>query len=303
MNFDTQKPLDIFLNMLFERYAQEVPAVKKITTALVTSGVIAGQDEIVNDHIAFRTLGLPHLGIASFEKIFLHQGYKKMDYYYFESKKLNAYWYAPPSPEYPRIFMSELIVKDLSAQAQEIIYKYTNHIKTDPVDALDLDNGAQIGAFFHQPLWQLPDIADYRLLLEESEYAAWVIYNRYYLNHYTISVHNLKTGYNTLEDFNVFVESLGLKLNTSGGKIKVSPDGLLRQSSTVAEMQQAEFANGETMPIAGSYVEFSERLILPDFKHLPHADIEAKHRREGFETNNADKIFESTYIRQTKGNL
>lgn len=300
MNFDTQKPLDIFLNMLFERYAAQVPAVKKITAALISSGVIADQDEIVNDHIAFRTLGVPHLGIASFEKIFLHQGYKKMDYYYFEGKKLNAYWYAPPSPEYPRIFMSELIVKDLSARAQEIIYKYTGAISKDPVDDLDLDNGIQIGEFFHQPLWQLPDINDYRVLLEESEYAAWVIYNRYYLNHYTISVHNLKAGYNTLEDFNVFVESLALKLNTSGGKIKVSPDGLLRQSSTNAEMQDATFANGETMPIAGSYVEFSERLVLPEFKHLSFADIKSEHRREGFETDNADKIFESTYIRPTK---
>lgn len=300
MNFDSQKPLDIFLNKLFERYAEEVPAVKKITGSLIASGVIRGQEEIVNDHIAFRTLGVPHLGIASFEKIFLHQGYKKMDYYYFEGKKLNAYWYAPPSPEYPRIFMSELIVKDLSEAAQHIIYKYTGHIDKDPVDALDLDNGVQIAEFFHQPLWQLPEIADYRLLLEESEYAAWVIYNRYYLNHYTISVHNLMEGYNTLEDFNTFVESLGLALNTSGGKIKVSPDGLLRQSSTVAEMQDARFANGETMPIAGSYVEFSERLILPEFEHLPVNEITALHRREGFETNNADKIFESTYIRQTK---
>jgi len=300
MNFDSQKPLDIFLNMLFERYAQEVPAVKKITGALITSGVISGQGEIVNDHIAFRTLGVPNLGIASFEKIFLHQGYKKMDYYYFEGKKLNAYWYAPPSPQYPRIFMSELIVKDLSEAAQEIIYKYTSDIDKDPVDSLDLDNGIQIGGFFHQPLWELPDIADYRLLLEESEYAAWVIYNRYYLNHYTISVHNLKAGYNTLEDFNQFVESLGVQLNTSGGKIKVSPDGLLRQSSTIAEMQDAVFANGETMPIAGSYVEFSERLVLPEFEHLPIADITPAHRREGFETNNADKIFESTYIRRTE---
>ena len=300
MNFDSQKPLDIFLNMLFERYAQEVPAVKKITGSLITSGVIEGQDEIVNDHIAFRTLGVPHLGIASFEKIFLYQGYQKMDYYYFEGKKLNAYWYAPPSPKYPRIFMSELIVKDLSEAAQEIIYKYTSQIDKDPVDSLNLDNGIEIGEFFHKPLWELPDITDYRLLLDESEYAAWVIFNRYYLNHYTISVHNLEKGYNTLENFNEFVESLGLKLNNSGGKIKVSPVGLLRQSSTIAEMQDAVFANGVTMPIAGSYVEFSERLILPEFEHLPIADITPVHRREGFETDNADKIFESTYIRQTK---
>lgn len=300
MNFDKEKPLDTFLNILFERYEQQVPAVRMITNALISSGVIAGQQDIVNDHIAFRTLGVRHLGIASFEKIFLHQGYKKMDYYHFEGKKLNAYWYAPPSPEYPRIFMSELIVKDLSEKAQEIIHSYTDNIHQDPVDALDLDNGEEIGEFFHQPLWTLPSVEDYRILLEESEYAAWVIYNRYYLNHYTISVHDLKSGYNTLEDFNRFVESLGLKLNSSGGIIKVSPDGLLRQSSTVAEMKEAIFIGAETMPIAGSYVEFSERLVLPEFKELPLAAIRQEHRREGFETDNADKIFESTYIKQTK---
>ncbi|TCC93069.1 DUF1338 domain-containing protein [Pedobacter hiemivivus] len=300
MNFDKEKPLDTFLNILFERYEQQVPAVRMITNALISSGVIARQQDIVNDHIAFRTLGVRHLGIASFEKIFLHQGYKKMDYYHFEGKKLNAYWYAPPSPEYPRIFMSELIVNDLSEKAQEIIHNYTRNIHQDPVDALDLDNGQEIGEFFHQPLWTLPSIEDYRILLEESEYAAWVIYNRYYLNHYTISVHDLKAGYNTLEDFNRFVESLGLKLNSSGGIIKVSPDGLLRQSSTVAEMKDAIFIEAETMPIAGSYVEFSERLVLPEFKNLPLAAIKQEHRREGFETDNADKIFESTYIKQTK---
>ena len=301
MNFSNQKPLDVFLNILFERYSTQVPAVRKITNALISKGVVRGQEEIVNDHIAFRTLAVPNLGIDSFEKIFLHHGYIKRDHYYFEGKKLNAYWYAPPSPEYPRIFMSELMVDRLSEGAQELIHKYTSPISSDPVDALDLDNGEEIGGFFHTPLWQLPEKSDYQALLEESEYAAWVIYNRYYLNHYTISVHDLKEGYHRLEDFNTFVESLGVKLNTEGGKIKVSPDGLLRQSSSVAEMQTALFAHGEQMEIAGSYVEFAERHVLPQYAGLPPSEINASHRREGFETGNADKIFESTYTKQVKG--
>lgn len=301
MIFQNESPLDLFLSILFEKYSRQVPAVNKITNALISSGIIKGQEEIVNDHIAFRTLGVPHLGIASFEKIFLHHGYEKKDYYYFEGKKLNAYWYAPPAAGYPRIFMSELLVDQLSDRAQLLIEKYTSHIVTDPVDTLDLDNGIAVGEFFHKPLWQLPEKADYQALLNESEYAAWVIYNRYYLNHYTISVHDLKRGYSTLEDFNLFVESLGLKLNSEGGKIKVSPDGLLRQSSTVAEMQEAVFAQGETMEIAGSYVEFSERLVLPEYADLAQDEIRSIHRREGFETGNADKIFESTYTKQTRG--
>jgi hypothetical protein len=300
MNLSEQSALDVFLEMLFEQYQEKVPAVKKITQAMIAKGIVHNQDEIINDHIAFRTLGVPYLGIQSFEKIFLHHGYTKKDYYYFEGKKLNAYWYAPPTPLYPRIFMSELVVNKLSEQAQQIIYKYTSPIQADPVDALDLDNGLQIGDFFHQSLWPLPTRADYAALLEESEYAAWVIYNRYYLNHYTISVHTLRQGYNSLVEFNRFLEDLGVKLNTSGGKIKVSGDGLLSQSSTVAQMQDALFADGETMSIAGSYVEFAERGVLPQYAHLPADEIKAEHRRDGFETNNADKIFESTYTGQTK---
>jgi len=300
MHFEQQTPLNTCLNILFDRYQEKVPAVRKITDALVSQGVVASQHDIVNDHIAFRTLRVRNLGIQSFEKIFLHHGYQKRDYYYFEGKKLNAYWYAPPSDLYPRIFMSELVVDQLSEKAQQIIYQYTELIEKDPVEQLDLNDGQQIGEFFHQSLWPLPSKQDYELLLAESEYAAWVIYNRYYLNHYTISVHALKDGYNHIEEFDAFVERLGIRLNTSGGKIKISDDGLLKQSSTVAEMQDATFADSETMSIAGSYVEFAERLPLPEYAEVPTEQLTTAQRRNGFETSNADKIFESTYTGQTK---
>ncbi|HEY1056274.1 MAG TPA: DUF1338 family protein, partial [Emticicia sp.] len=176
---------------------------------------------------------------------------------------------------------------------------YTDEVKSDPVDSLDLNDGTAIDEFLHRPLWSMPTWEDYSTLLKESEYAAWVIYNRYYLNHYTISVHNLKEGYNTIQEFNAFLEKTGIKLNDAGGKIKISPDGGLLQSSTVAEIIDAEFNGGETHPISGSYVEFAERKVLPQFQHLKPAEIKREHRREGFETGNADKIFESTFTSQT----
>lgn len=291
--------LDEILDSLFQPYYDRVPNVEKITNAMITNGMIQSQNDIVNDHIAFRTLGVTHLGINSFEKIFLKYGYIKKDYYHFEAKKLDAYWYAPPSPKYPRIFMSELKVDKLSSKAQSIIAKYTQHINLDPVDQLDLNDSKEIGDFFYRPLWQLPTIQDYNDLLAESEYAAWVIYNRYYLNHYTISVHDLPSGYNTIESFNSFLESIDIVLNTSGGKIKTSNDGLLKQSSTVAEMINATFADGEAMEIAGSYVEFAERLpLISNGKNITNAS--GQDRRDGFESANADKIFESTYHEQTK---
>lgn len=290
--------LKIVMGMLMIRYADRVPDVKKVINDLIRENVIQSENDISNDHIAFRTMGVEYLGIASLEKIFMHYGYTKKDHYNFEGKKLDAYWYAPPSPEFPRIFISELRVKDLSSSAQQIIYSYTNEVKSDPVDALDMNDPVEVGNFLHTSLWRIPTKSDYLSLLNESEYAAWVIYNRYYLNHYTISVHYLKDGFNTLEAFNDFLERNGIKLNDAGGKIKVSPDGLLLQSSTVAQVIEASFAGDEKYTIAGSYVEFAERKVLPQFAAIPREERKREHLREGFEANNADKIFESTFTSQ-----
>lgn len=280
------------------RYRERVPDVTRIMRAMVHQDVIKSVDEIENDHIAFRTLGVKHLGVQSLEKIFLHYGYKKMDYYFFPEKKLNAWWYAPPAEKLPRIFISELRVEDLPLHAERIIRSYTDTIKKDPVDLLDLDDPYMIDRFLHSALFSLPSLSDYELLAAESEYAAWAIYNRYYLNHFTIAVHNLKEGYNTIQEFNAFLEKNNIILNDSGGKIKISPDGGLLQSSTVAEMVKAEFKRGETKWIPGSYVEFAERKVLDEFKDLPGDLLLRKHRREGFEAANADKIFESTFMEQ-----
>lgn len=298
MKFKVKTVITEILESLFLVYSKRVPDVNKITTAMIKKGLVNNQNEIVNDHIAFRTMGVKNLGINSFEKIFLKHGYKKMDFYHFNAKKLDAFWYAPPSNDLPRIFISELKVDNLSIKAQEIIKSYTNTVTNDPVDKIDLNNSLQVSEYLQTPLWRLPTKNDYESLLFESEYAAWVIYNRYYLNHYTISVHDLPGEYSDLNQFNEFVKSLGIKLNKSGGEIKVSKDKLLRQSSSVANQIEAKFSEGEKKLIAGSYVEFAERNILPEFSKINNLKIERKHRREGFETGNADKIFESTFTSQ-----
>lgn len=296
---DKIKNLSTVLEALVKRYKERVPDVSAIIKAMIAEGIIANEKEIENDHIAFRTLGVMHLGVGSLEKIFLHYGYQKRDYYYFSEKKLNAWWYAPPAEGFPRIFISELRVADLSPESQAIIHSYTDRVKSDPVDRVDLNDPSAVDVYLHSSSWGLPTLSDYEKLAVESEYAAWAIYNRYYLNHFTMAVHNLKKGYDTLEQFNAFLERHGIVLNDAGGKIKKSPDGYLLQSSTVAGMVEAGFADGKKKMIPGSYVEFAERRVLEQFRSIPENEIRAIHRREGFEAANADKIFESTYLEQT----
>ena len=300
MDFINKSPLTEILDGLFSTYKERVPYVNMITKAMIDNNLVSSQSQILNDHIAFRTLGVKHLGLKSFEKIFLHYGYEKRDFYRFNKKKLNAYWYSPPEKNLPRIFISELCVDELSQKSQNIISSYVSGIKKDPVNDLKLDDVKEVVSFFRKPLWKLPALKDYNFLLKESEYASWVIYNRYYLNHYTISVHELPEGYSTLEEFNQFLLNLGIKLNDSGGLLKISKDGLLKQSSSIANKVLAKFKNNEKSYIAGSYVEFAERKVLPEHSHLRPNQIKGFHRRDGFETGNADLIFESTFSNQVK---
>ncbi|KAL0421175.1 UNVERIFIED_CONTAM: hypothetical protein Slati_3140400 [Sesamum latifolium] len=222
-------------------------------------------DRICYDHFAFRTFGVNGHGIDSIAKLFLDFGYVLREELRFPAKKLKAFWFSPPSVPYsdagggvngplPRIFISELLVDQMTPEAQEIIEKYTK-----------LSGNGKTHAALASALgcltWEKPSYSDFQQLAR---------------------------------NLNQFIEENGYKLNSEGGFLKVSPDGLLLQSSTVADSASFKFAEGVTESIPRSYIEFAERLVLPQFRTLPEDKIEETHRRDGFEVGNADKIFEST---------
>ncbi|XP_010256410.1 PREDICTED: uncharacterized protein LOC104596811 [Nelumbo nucifera] len=257
-----------------------------------------GDDQICYDHLAFRTFGVHDYGIDSMARFFLDFGYTQREELRFPAKKLKALWFAPPTTSssdsgtgvngpLPRIFISELLVDEMSLQAQEIIKRYT---KTS-------GNGnkyAALASALGSLTWEKPLYSDFQQLARESEYAAWTLVNGYAVNHVTISTHRLRSHLRNIKSLNQFIEENGFKLNSEGGVLKVSPDGLLLQSSTVADSISFNFSDGITESVPCSYIEFAERLVLPRYKSLPEKEIKEFHRRDGFEVGNADKIFEST---------
>ncbi|XP_042426911.1 uncharacterized protein LOC122014649 [Zingiber officinale] len=255
-------------------------------------------DHICYDHLAFRSFGIDGHGIDSMAKIFLHFGYKQHEELRFPAKKLKALWFSHPDAEtnangtgvhgpLPRIFISELLVDQMSDQCQEIIRKY---IKASANGYEYATLASTLGCL----TWETPSYSDYQLLSRESEYAAWTLVNGYALNHVTISTHRLQSHVKKIDGFNKYIEANGFKLNSEGGILKVSPDGLLLQSSTVADTISFNFADGVTESVPCSYIEFAERLLLPEYKNMPEEEVREFHRRDGFEVGNADKIFEST---------
>lgn len=258
----------------------------------------ADNDQICYDHLAFRTFGVNGYGIDSIANFFLDFGYTQREELRFPKKKLKALWFSPPtlqvsnggsgvSGPLPRIFISELLVDEMSPQAQEIIRKYTQ------ISGSGYKHAA-LSSALGSLTWEKPLYSEFQLLARESEYAAWTLVNGYAVNHVTISTHRLKSHLRDIESLNQFIEKNGFKLSSEGGVLKVSPDGLLLQSSTVADSISFCFSDGVTESVPCSYIEFAERLILPQFRDLPEEEVKEFHRRDGFEVGNADKIFEST---------
>ncbi|CAL1357310.1 unnamed protein product [Linum trigynum] len=296
----SQEGSDSFFRSVLENvesvYLSRNPTAKSILELVQSAD---GGERICYDHLAFRTFGVDGHGIDSMASFFLDYGYKQMEELTFPAKKLKALWFSPPPSvsaanggsrihgPLPRVFISELLVDQMSPQAQEIIRKYVEISSSGY-------KYAALASALGTLTWKKPMHSEFQQLARESEYAAWTLVNGYALNHVTISTHRLKSNLRQINSLNRFIEENGFKLNSEGGLLKVSPDGLLLQSSTVADSMPFRFSDGAVEPVPCSYIEFAERLVLPQYKNLPNDEVKEFHRRDGFEVGNADKIFEST---------
>ncbi len=265
--------IDTFFDRLWADYVAMTPQAGIIKQAF------EDRDETVfNDHVAFRTLALEPIGLARLEQHVLELGYTEFAPYEFTEKKLLAKGYTPPAPEYPRIFISELKVAELSDPASEILQRIAGQVEASRVNRADV--------LWAGRLWDPITVAEYELLQKESEYAAWFASIGLRPNHFTISINELQKT-TSVEEVLEVVEGLGLAVNTSGGRVKGSPEVLLEQGSTMADVMPIEFANGEVREIPTCYYEFAKR--------YPTAEGELF---QGFVAASADKIFESTDSRE-----
>ena len=227
---------------------------------------------IVNDHVAFRTLDLAPINIETLEPLFLDAGYYLIDIYHFEEKRLNARAYYCEG--YPKIFISEFITSTLNKEHQDWLKLLAQTIDPKTIEDLSFLNSGRT--------WTTPSYIRYEQFLQESEYLAWFVTMGFCANHFTVSVNDLD-GFDTIEEVNQFLKDNGFTLNSSGGEVKGTPDDLLVQSSTIADSKTINFFNNYGADVKTCYYEFAQRYMQEDGELF-----------QGFVTNNADKIFEST---------
>ncbi len=259
--------LENLLSKLWEEYRALNPQATRIQELLKARG-----ESIQNDHIAFRTVDDPRVDISVMSAPFTALGYREAGRYTFPEKKLDAVHYEHADPAQPKIFISQLRMRELSQGAQSMLLGLINQIP---------------GAFLANPFWCVGgrswslDFTTYTALERESDYAAWLSAFGFRPNHFTVLANALRTFPNLLA-LNSFLKSEGFVLNASGGEIKGSPELFLEQSSTLANQVSTAFSDG-FHAIPGCYYEFARRYPLPSGQLF-----------QGFITASANRIFEST---------
>ncbi len=260
--------IETVLENMWQDYLLLNPEAQRVVDTLLSEG-----ERIVNDHIALRTFNVGVVALEECAKPFLDMGYEEKETYFFDTKKLRAkhYEYAA-DPSVPKIFISELLVNEFSAEFQDIVNSLVACVSANQVHHPSF--------FYLGRPWNV-SASQYENLLKESDYGAWMAAIGYRPNHFTVSVNHLKT-YSDLETLNNFLKAKGFRLNASGGEIKGTPHVFLEQSSTLANRVQVEFTDGKK-EVPSCYFEFAKR--------YPRASGELY---QGFVAKSADKIFEST---------
>lgn len=260
-------PMDDLLARMWREYITLNPEAHRVADLFASRG-----EQVENDHIAFRTLGFPEVGIDVLARPFLADGWVESGTYLFPEKKLRARHYQSTVPGRPLVFISELDVDAFGPEIRRILRSLVDQIPPGTTERFDFCCSGRP--------WSL-DRATWRALAEVSEYAGWVAAFGFLPNHFTVLVNSLRT-LPSLQAVNDLLEQNGFALNASGGKIKGTPEQLLEQSSTLANAVDVPFSDGVAR-VPSCYYEFARRYAGPDG---------ALYR--GFIAASADRIFEST---------
>jgi hypothetical protein len=261
--------LDKIFNRLWYDYITQNPSAGKIYNLFLREG-----EEVVNDHIAFRTLDFPEVNIDRLAQPFISNGYKAGGEYIFKEKHLFArHFESDKDINAPRIFISQLILSECSQFLQNTLREAFEKTSPEKYTTQEL--------IFSGSLFNPVSFEIYNKLRAESEYAAWFYAFGFRANHFTVSVNSLKK-YNNISAVNEFIKNNGFLLNVSGGEIKGTAADLLQQSSTVADSVVVNFLEG-SFEVPCCYYEFA----------LRYPDSSGK-LFNGFVAKSADKIFEST---------
>ncbi|MES2520199.1 MAG: DUF1338 domain-containing protein [Bacteroidota bacterium] len=268
------------MDRLWEGYCKRVTYAKQYADMVLAQG-----GNVVNDHCAFRTFntntGGQPAGIRAIEEVLEALGYVKISPYSFPSKHLNSFHYQHPTNiNFPKFFVTQLEVKELSEEAQNLI----NEAVKDTPDLLAGEprqllatlkqNKELISAeadrlvdalvnFFARP-WKPAKKETILALNNESQFASWTLLHGNSVNHFTAYI-----NYQNVPAWGDIEQTMSI-LKEAGIPIKPEIEGAkgskLRQSSTQAIDEDCPVIDIDgsetTLRWSYAYYELAERGYL-----------------------------------------
>ena len=266
MSIDNTNKVKALFDNIWQNYLDVTPSARQLHQ-LLGSG-----NDLINDHVAYRTFNIEKVNLAKLAQHLIQLGYKECGEYHFNSKNLYAKHFEHSNSLLPKVFISELLVEKFPKKIQKIIHTLVNSIVPDAV--------AQSNFLYSGTHWKISH-EDYKNLLAESEYAAWLSAWGYRANHFTVSINHLE-HFDNIFAVNEAVKAGGFSLNTAGGEVKGGQEVMLEQSSTLADQIEVNFTD-KTVTVPSCFYEFAKRYPLDNGELYT-----------GFVAASADKIFEST---------
>ena len=222
------------LDQLWMDYLQQCRYVGTLCYVLHGKG-----EKVVNDHIAFHTVGDPKVGADQLARSWIGQGYEPADH--FEEPTLTVRSYRHADPGLPKLLIRELNLDTLHGRSRDILGRLLAYLPEWRI--------RQDGFCYAGRQWPL-SFSEYRVLAEESEYAAWFAALGLRAHHFALDVGQTTMQLSDLVDV---VRLQGIPLDP------VVQTAGLHRGRTQADQLQVEFSDG-WFEIPGCSYEFVQRL-------------------------------------------
>jgi hypothetical protein len=259
-----------WLARLWRDYVALAPHAARIHQLLTERGELLG-----TDHLAFRTFAVPGIGLAEIAQPFEARGWRPRDHYELADRQLRARYWQHDDPSLPKLLVSELMLGALSPGAQAVI------------SGLLAQLPAQLGDL---PLAGRPwclSYAEYRALLGESDYAAWIAA-------FGFRIHAVAVDFGSLSTF-PDLEALAAFLIEHGFGIKDAGDagGLIHGSRA----EHLERLSTRADSVAVGFTETSARIPSCSYELVRRYRLASGELFQGFAASSSDPIFAPSNLR------
>lgn len=298
---------ELLISNLWTSYIRRVPYARTYANLVESLG-----GQVKFDHLAFRTLntttGEQPSGILAFSHLLHHLGYRKAGTYRFEKQKLSAVHFEHAGGLLPRMFVSQLEVRELPEWAIHLIHDVVDdspYVLSD--EAIELmnclaNNGSinqeaaeilveELTGYFRRP-WKMPSKETMLRINDVSQYGAWVLLHGNSVNHFAASFNAQRvTRWPDLESACGALTEAGVPLKS---EIEGDPGSPLRQTATLPVVENYQFpdlwGDFDDMEWTYAYLELTERgtIMQGDEKKL----------FPGFITGQASQLFKMTQTRK-----